>query len=132
MVFSSDGKRLASASDDKTVKIWAAQTSREILSLKGHSDRVFSAVFSPDGQRLVSASRDQTVRLWDVQTGQETLSLKAHSGGITSVVFSPDGNRLASAIAPIRPSSSGMASQILSCRRRPTESLCIALDLDHP
>src|SRR5205823_476073 len=97
VVFSADGKRLASASVDKTVKVWDARTCRTALPLKGHTNFVTSVVFSADGQRLASASSDWTVKVWDAQTGQEALTLKGHTHLVTSVVFSPDGQRLASA-----------------------------------
>jgi WD40 repeat protein len=52
------------------LKLWDAQTGQEILTLKGHSDRVWSVAFSPDGKRIVSGSVDETLKLWDSQTGQ--------------------------------------------------------------
>ena len=97
VAFSPDGSRLASASDDKTVKVWDATSGRQMLTLEGHSDLVRSVAFSPDGKRLASASDDRTVKVWDVTTGKETLVLKGHASRVMSVAFSLDGKRLASA-----------------------------------
>jgi WD40 repeat protein len=95
--FSPDGKRIASASYDKTAKVWDAGTGKDILTLKGHAAEVSCVAFSPDGKRIASASEDKTVRLWDTASGQEILTLKGHAAGVTSVAFSPDSKRIASA-----------------------------------
>ncbi|MHC5765361.1 MAG: WD40 repeat domain-containing protein [Nostoc sp.] len=66
VAFSPDGKTIASASDDKTVKVWDAVTAKEITSFKGHSERVWGVAFSPDGKTIASASSDKTVKVWKV------------------------------------------------------------------
>jgi hypothetical protein len=96
VAYSPDGKMLASASWDQTVKLWDTSTRQELATLKGHSGYVVSVAFSPDGKMLASGSWDQTVKLWDTSTRQELATLQ-HPGAVFSVAFSPDGKTLASA-----------------------------------
>jgi len=97
VAFSGDGKRLASASYDQTVKVWDATSGQEMFTLQGHTSEVNSVAFSPDGKRLASASNDQTVKVWDATSGQEMFTLQGHTSEVRSVAFSADGKRLASA-----------------------------------
>jgi WD40 repeat protein len=96
VVFSPDGRRLASAGRDEMVKVWDTATGQETLTLRAHT-MIPSVAFRPDGRRLASAGWDGTVRLWDPDTGQEIRTLKGHADVVFSVAFSPDGRRLASA-----------------------------------
>ena len=95
LTFSPDGKRLASGSDDKTVKIWDTESGREILTLAGHHWRIKSVAFSPTENWLASAS-GLTVTVWDAKSGEEVRSRSSHNDDVNSVAFSPDGKRLAS------------------------------------
>ncbi|GKU13444.1 unnamed protein product, partial [Fusarium langsethiae] len=96
VVFSADGKRIASGSRDETVKIWDAATGTCEQTLEGHGNSVNSVVFSADGQRIASGSDDETVKIWDAATGACEQTLKGHGDWVMSVVFSADGQRLAS------------------------------------
>ncbi|MGB3759286.1 MAG: AAA-like domain-containing protein [Rivularia sp. (in: cyanobacteria)] len=92
---SPDGLKMASASDDKTLKLWNREGNL-LKTFKGHDSRVYSVSFSPDGKKLASASNDNTVKLWKLD-GTLLKTFKGHSRKVLSVKFSPDGTKLISA-----------------------------------
>ncbi|MEG4112797.1 MULTISPECIES: WD40 domain-containing protein [unclassified Microcoleus] len=92
--FSPEGKTLASASFDKTIRLWRLDDV-PLKTLDGHQNRVQSVTFSPNGQRLASASTDNTIKLWS-RTGVLLETLEGHTQRVASVSFSPDGQLLAS------------------------------------
>src|SRR3954447_18088481 len=69
--FSPDGQRAATASDDRSVRLWDLKTEKQLATITGHAGAVASVAFSPDGQKLVTASTDGTARIWDVETRKE-------------------------------------------------------------
>jgi len=91
-VFSPDGSKILTASDDKTAKLWDL-TGKLLADLKGHKDYVTSAMFSPDGSQILTASWDKIAKLWDL-TGKLLADLKGHKDYVTSAVFSPDGSKI--------------------------------------
>ena len=95
-VFSPDGKTLATASQDKTARLWDLETRTTRLTLVGHTDEINGVAFSPDGRTVATASDDQTVKLWDVATGQIKHTLTDHHDKVVAALFTPDGHRVIS------------------------------------
>ena len=94
--FSPDGRRVVTASGDKTARVWDAARAALSPPLK-HEGRVSHAAFSPDGRRVVTASEDKTARVWDAATGQPLTPPLKHEDGVNHAAFSPDGRRVVTA-----------------------------------
>jgi WD40 repeat protein len=96
VAFSPDGRWLASAGDDQTVRVWDLSTRQIRHVLHGHRDSVYAVAFTPDSKRLASGGNDATIKLWDPERGEELATLTGSESSVTSLAFSPDGRTLAS------------------------------------
>ncbi|PVU98172.1 hypothetical protein BB561_000079 [Smittium simulii] len=94
--FSPDGRYIASASFDNSVKIWDGITGKFIASLRGHVSPVYQVSWSSDSRMLVSSSKDSTLKLWDVQKKALKFDLPGHADEVFSVDWSPGGDKVAS------------------------------------
>lgn len=94
--YSPDGRHLATASQDSTIKLWDTSTGQLRLTLTGHTSEVGHVAFSPDGKLLASCGDEHSIRLCDAASGRELGTLTGHTDAVSEVVFSPDGSLLAS------------------------------------
>jgi hypothetical protein len=95
--FSPDGRRIVTASQDYTARVWDARTSLPVTPPLQHSNLVYSARFSPDGGRVVTACADGTARVWDAQTGRALTEPLKHGDRVWSAEFSRDSKRIVTA-----------------------------------
>ncbi len=92
VVFSPDGKRLATTSLDETAKVWSITPGQEVVTLSGQGARV---AYSPDGTQMATEGAMGTAMLWDAVTGEARLTLAGHTEPVLGLAFRPDGRRLA-------------------------------------
>jgi WD40 repeat protein/tRNA A-37 threonylcarbamoyl transferase component Bud32 len=97
VAFRPDGRCLASAGADGTVRIWEMPSGRLARTLRSHGKAVHAVAFSPDGKLLASAGEDGVARVWDAAGEGEILTLGGDGGPVYALAFSPDGRHLATA-----------------------------------
>lgn len=96
VAFSPDAFYIASASFDKSVKLWEGKTGKFITSFRGHVSSVYQVSWSADSRMLVSGSKDTTLKVWDVEKRKMMFDLPGHSDEVYCLKWSPDGLRVAS------------------------------------
>ncbi len=98
VALSADGKCLLTSGDDNTLRLWDADTGKQVCVFEGHTERVQGAALSADGKRVLSGSYDKTVRLWDATTGKELQKLTGHTSEVVSVAFGPQDKALSGSV----------------------------------
>lgn len=96
LAFNPDGKRLASGSEDKTIKIWYLQTGQDINTLVDHTEKVNCITFSPDGELLASCGWDRYINIWNWKDRKIISQLTGHTNWINTLLFTPNGKFLIS------------------------------------
>ncbi|XP_043188536.1 notchless protein homolog 1-like [Amphibalanus amphitrite] len=94
--FSPDSRLIASASFDKSIRIWDGRTGKFVAALRGHVQAVYMTAWSADSRLLVSGSADSTLKVWSMKTRKLQLDLPGHADEVFAVDWSPDGERVVS------------------------------------
>jgi len=94
--FSPDTRLIASASFDKSIRIWDSTTGKFLAALRGHVQAVYMVAWSADSRLLVSGSADSTLKVWSLKTRKLQLDLPGHADEVFAVDWSPDGERVVS------------------------------------
>jgi WD40 repeat protein len=97
IAWSPDSTRIASASNDMTVRIWTVATGETQRVYTGHRDHVLSVSWSPDGKYVVSGSADKTAQVFNAATGKKLFTFKEHTDSVSTVSWAPDSKRVVSA-----------------------------------
>ncbi len=139
VAFAAQWELVATACDDRIVRLWALKAPRRFRALTGHRERAWSVAFSPDGRMLASAAGNWAcpegsgeLKLWDVRTGAEVRSLPGHEALVFCVAFSPDGQALASAswdeTVRLWDATTGKLRRVLRGHKAPVRSLAFSPD----
>lgn len=94
--FSPDARLVASASFDKSIRVWCGKTGRFLMTLRGHVQAVYQVAWAADSRLLVSGSADSTLKLWSMETKKLHTDLPGHGDEVYTVDWSPDGQRVVS------------------------------------
>ena len=97
IAWSPDGKTLATAGFDNTVRLWDAATRKEIKKYEGHTKLVLAVAVAPDGKHILSGSQDNTAKIWDYPTSGPVKTFAGHPAASQALAVKPDGKQFAAA-----------------------------------
>jgi WD40 repeat protein len=92
-----DGRRVISASNDGTLKVWDLEARRVIATLDGHTDGVLACAITPDGRHAISTSADRTLKVWDLDARRVVTTFNGHLDWVRTCAVTPDGRCVISA-----------------------------------
>ena len=135
VAWSPDGRQVAAAGNDGTVRIWDPATGQTTRTLTGHTNWVTEVNWSPDATHLATAGHDGTARIWNPTTGTTVYTLIGHASAVTGVAWSPDGTQLATSghdgTARIWNPVTGQSTRILTGHTGPVIGVAWSPDGQH-
>src|SRR5262249_52063419 len=127
VVWSPDGKTLATAGFDNTVRLWDAATRKEIRKYDGHSKLVLAVAIAPDSRRILSGSLDNTAKIWDEPASAPLRTLAGHPAAVEALAVKADGKQFAAGAGrsiKIWDTAKGAAVRDLAGHRGEVTSAC--------
>ncbi|MGZ3621838.1 MAG: WD40 repeat domain-containing protein [Ktedonobacteraceae bacterium] len=97
LIWSPNGQRIASVSNDKSLQVWDATTGKIFIIYRNTSAGINGVTWSPNGRFIAACGNDKMVQAWDAITRNNVFTYRGHTGYVMSVAWSPDGKSLASA-----------------------------------
>jgi len=96
IAFSPDGKRIATASDEDTLKIWDITTGKELLSIAAKGQGIAAIAWHPNGKQIATGHWNKTIGIWNAENGKLIQTLTGHKENILALAYDADGSRIAS------------------------------------